>query len=420
MAKSGRAAALSLGAGSARDMLLATAVAGGAGYAITVAAGALLGHGDYLTFAAFWSALYLVVGALAGVQHETTRAARGTEVPAHPGTPARNIVVATAVATALLLLLPAPLWVPAVFGEHGSGLLAPLVVGALGYLVMAVTGGVLAGLASWRLLAGITIADALLRVVLLAVGLAVTNDVVLLAWCVAVPFGLAGIGAATLLTPVVRGRYQIVEPLGRLAWNAARTVASGAAMGVLITGFPALLKATSAASTADVSSVVFVSSLVRSPLIVLAMAFQVMLVQRLRDARRPMTLVTRALALLTGVGTAATALVAIAGPWLLEVSFGGEYRLGAGTMALLVASAVPTAGLFFTGAALLATNRHGAYVAGWGIAALVGICALIALADHLVIAVAAATAGAPLIGLTVHGVALVARGRRVAPVRESG
>ncbi|NTV38366.1 MAG: hypothetical protein HGA51_00175 [Demequinaceae bacterium] len=400
---------VAVGEGTARDVLVATAIAGGSGYLITLAAGAVLGREAYLPFAAFWSALYFVVGALAGVQHETTRAARpapgGTQT--HPGTTARSVFLLTAAATLVLLVASAPMWVNRVFEDHGNALLAPVLVGAIGYVAIAVASGVLAGLASWRLVAAVSIADALARLACVGIALTFTHDVVALAWCVAVPFGVVGLAVAWVITRAVRGLYTIDTPLRLLAWNATRTVVSGAAMGLLITGFPALLAATADASDdRTVTSVIFVSNLARSPLIVLAMAFQVLLVQRFRDSSKPLASVAKLLVILGAAGGLLTAAATLAGPQVLDALFHGEYSLTAGRMALLVGSAAPSAALFVTGAALLARGRHGAYVTGWVLAAASATCALL-WAPSLMTGVAGAVLAAPLFGLIVHTVALL-------------
>jgi hypothetical protein len=288
------------------------------------------------------------------------------------------------------------------------------VVGAVGYLAIAVASGVLAGLASWRLVATVSIADALARLACVSVALAFTHDVVVLAWCVALPFGAVGLAVAYVITRAVRGAYTIDAPLPQLAWNATRTVVSGAAMGVLITGFPALLTAMAPAEDhRTVTSLILVSNLVRSPLIVLTMAFQVMLVQRLRDAAHPLAHVTRILAALAVVGGVLTGAVSLVGPRLLDVLFFGEYHLTAGQMALLVGSSVPSAALFVTGAALLAQGRHGVYVTGWVLAA-TGAVASLAWAPSLMAGVAGAVLIAPSVGLVVHSVALGATPTRLA------
>lgn len=395
-----------LGAGSARDVLIATAVAGGSGYAITVAAGAVLGNDAYLPFAAFWSALYLIVGALAGVQHETTRASRTPVPDAAEGTLARSVFLVSAGASVVILASSSPLWIPLVFDEHGWAMLGPILLGAVGYLAICVASGVLAGIASWRLVAAISIADALLRAVAFGVTLALTNSVVALAWSVAVPFGVVGLIGALMVKGPAQGKYVIPERLSVIAWNSSRTVLSGAAMGALITGLPAILAATSAASDSDtVSSIAYVSSLVRSPLIVVTMAFQGLLVQRLRDAARGGGLVARLLALIGLAVIAVTAMVAVAGPRALDVLGRGEYTLSGGHMALLVASAAPTAAMFVTGAALLARSRHGSYLGGWLAAAVAAVLGL-TLGLPLWTGVAIAVFAAPMLGLTVHVIAL--------------
>lgn len=403
------ASAFSLGKGSSRDVLVATAVAGASGYVILAVAGTRLGSTGSLPFVTFWSALYFVVGALAGVQHEATRAARPAPFPAATRTRARNLFIVTAIGLVLLTLGTAFAWEPKVFPDDPGDLLAPLLLGSVGYLATAVTAGVLGGLASWRALAVITSADALLRLCAVMVALVFTQDTVVLAWCVAAPFGLIGLGAAAVFGRLARGHYSIDAGLRQLAWNTVRTVLSGAAMGVLITGFPALLRASAPLAEREfVASIVFVSSLVRSPLIVVAMALQPILVQRLRDSSRPSKTISQLLVVLGCTGAVLTVLAAWGGPWALRTLDAG-YELSVGQFAILVGSAAPSAALFVTGAALLARGSHGLYVSGWALAAVTAVV-IVFTAGDVMGSVIGAVIVAPLIGLTVHTVGLL-RGR---------
>lgn len=396
---------LELGKGSGRDVLIATAIGGASGYAITVAVGAVLGDEKYLPFAAFWSAIYVVVGALAGFQHEATRATRPAPHGTIPRTRGHVIFLLAAIATTILVVASSPAWLDRVFTEHSNQLLAPLLVGAIGYVATAVTAGILGGLASWRLIALMTSADAIARLAAVSCALVFTRDAVILAWCVAIPFGVVGFGAAAIVRKKVHGRYTIDESLKQLAWNATRTVASGAAMGVLVTGFPALLTWSSPESEHSlVSSIVFVATLVRSPLIVITMAFQLILVQRLRDSTRPSATITRLLGILAVAGAVLTACGAALGPWVLEMLNAG-YSLSVAQIVILVGSAAPSAALFITGAGLLARGSHGAYVGGWALAA---VCAVLIMSasDDVMTAVTGAVLIAPMVGLAVHVVAL--------------
>lgn len=400
------ASVLELGQGSGRDVLVATAIGGTSGYVIMLAAGAMLGGDDFLPFAAFWSAIYFVVGALAGVQHEATRAARPAPEGTVPRTRARNIFVLTAIASTVLVVGSSPLWVNRVFHEQPQELLPPLVAGAIGYLATAVTAGVLGGLGSWRLIAVMTSTDAIARLIAVAIALAFTDDTVVLAWCVATPFGVVGFAAAAVVRRKAHGRYTIDESLKQLAWNASRTVVSGAAMGVLVTGFPALLTGFAPQSEHDlVASIVYVSNLVRSPLIVITMAFQLMLVQRLRDSSRPSATIAKILTVLAVAGAVFTGLGAAIGPWALNTLNAG-YSLSVLQIVILVGSAAPSAALFVTGAGLLARGAHGAYVAGWVLAAVIAVV-ILASADRVMTAVAGAVIVAPAIGLIVHVLALL-------------
>ncbi|TPW97638.1 hypothetical protein FJ656_33950, partial [Schumannella luteola] len=106
----------------ATTLLVATLVAGVAGYLVTWFAFRLTGPAEYAGFAVFWASIYLVVGALAGVQQEIARAThpvRGDEAVG-PRT-ARTFGLALAVVVALAILGTAPLWGAAVFPEATWG-----------------------------------------------------------------------------------------------------------------------------------------------------------------------------------------------------------------------------------------------------------------------------------------------------------
>ena len=61
-------------------ILAATAIGGGAGYVLQAFAGPTLDTKLYAPFSVFWSALYLFVSALSGLQQEVTRATKPVTV----------------------------------------------------------------------------------------------------------------------------------------------------------------------------------------------------------------------------------------------------------------------------------------------------------------------------------------------------
>jgi len=102
------------------SILIATAVGGGAGYLLTILVGVRLGAEGYAPFAIFWSTLYLVIGALAGIQQEVARAARvKTNFRGQPI--ARNFAVVGSLSVGFFAVASAPLWQPVIFqGESWS------------------------------------------------------------------------------------------------------------------------------------------------------------------------------------------------------------------------------------------------------------------------------------------------------------
>jgi hypothetical protein len=251
------------------------------------------------------------------------------------------------------------------------------------------------------------------RVVAVGVALVFTRDVVVLAWCVSAPFLVVGLGSALLVRAKANGRYRLDAGLAQLSWNTTRTVASGIAMGALVSGFPALLTASSpGADVARVTSLVFAVNILRSPLVVLTMAFQALLVQRLRDTPATWPTVRRwGLGVIDATAVAAL-LAATLGPYLSRTLFGGVYALDAVDLGIVVASAAPVAALVIAGSALLARGHHGLYAAGWLTAAVAAIGAL-AMPLDLTATLIAALIIAPLVGLTIH--ALAVRQTRPAP-----
>jgi O-antigen/teichoic acid export membrane protein len=401
-------------------ILGATVISGGTGYLVTALVAAVVDVADYTVFAVAWSALFLIVGALGGVQHELTRAASPLPASPLPGADsvgdaragrARASVFAAAVAglVAALLAATAPLWAPPLLGDLAvTGALA-LIVGAVGYVLVAAVCGVLYGIEAWRPLAVMIALDGVLRLALVGIALAVGAPTALLLWAVAVPFALT----LLLVVPVIARRLrrsQLDVGFGRLSANTARTVVAAAATAALIAGFPALLRATDPlAPEAVVGPLVLVLTLTRAPLVIPVMAMQSYLVVRLRAepqgaGRRTAQLV----ALVLLVAALAAALLALVGPGLFAALFGPAYALDGAVIAGLVASAGFVAGLAITGPALLARERHSAVTAGWVVAVAVLLAVLLLplpLTERALLALAAG----PAVGLVVHAIALRSR-----------
>lgn len=389
--------------GGLLPILVATAVAGALGYVIQLLAPALLDDADqYIAFSVFWSALYLAVTALSGIQQEITRAA-------HPAThepPSRTLRDFTLVVIAAVVLTVAVLTATLgtlVFPSQTWMLSAWLAVGLVGYVLTAALAGVFYGLSLWREIAALTIIDAVIRAALVVAGLLLGWDAVWIAALVAVPFVLA-FGLMWLATRRrVVGAFRLDVGWRRLVAHSSGTIVAAAATGVMITGLPLLLRLTTQGTdAAALAGVILAITITRAPFIVPLMALQSYLITVFRGARRSLARpVLRAVAVGAGVTVVAAAAGWLVGPWLVHLVSGGRYAVPAGLMAAIVASACLVALLAITGPALLSRRRHVPYVAGWVVAAATTLVLLV-LPLPLEPRLVAALLAPPVVGLAVH------------------
>jgi hypothetical protein len=266
-------------------ILAATVIAGVAGYLVTVLVFRQVGAALYATFAVFWAALYLVIGGLSGIQQEITRATHPIEERINPrGSRSRNFGVLTGALVFVVIISTAPVWGAAVFSDIGWALAWPLAVGAGSYVLVATLCGSLYGLSRWQSLALMISVDGVLRLAALAIGLAFTHDVIVLAWFVVLPFPLTML----ILWPVIRGglvgRSEVDVSYRALSWNVSRTVLASISTAVLVSGFPLLLGITAQSENpALVGELIFTITLTRAPLIVTVMSLQSYFIVRFRD-----------------------------------------------------------------------------------------------------------------------------------------
>lgn len=404
------------GPNGALVILLATAIGGGAAYLLQIIAGVALGTAAYASFAVFWSALYLLVSALSGVQQEVARATYplGAAEPSGRVPVVRNFTVASAALVVVVLTGSAWLWTGAVFPANGWSLVPPLVLGVAAYLVVAAISGVLYGLSFWTAAAAMTIVDGLLRFGVVGGMLLFTRDSVVLAWGVALPFVIAPVILWWFIRAGVVGRFGIDVGPKELGWNVARTVAAAAATGVMVSGLPLMIQATGDTVSPDAfGSLTYAITLTRAPIVIVVLALQSYLVVVFRThAAAVVGWVVR----LSAVVLAASAVLALLawwlGPWVLSLLFGRPDVLAGGTIALLVATAGLVGVLCVTGAATLSRAQHGAFAGGWIIAAIVMVGALLLPTGLHERTILALTIG-PLAGLIVQCIALVRGGPQV-------
>lgn len=395
---------------------ISTVVAGAIGYLIlALVAKFVTDPARYLEFTSFWSGMYLLVGALGGLQQEIARAS----TPAPPNQPGGTagglgrLALASGLGVAALVGLSSPLWARSVFAERPAPLVAALIVALVGYVGIAVLAGVLYGLKLWSVIAVLTITDGVLRLGLVVAALLIGHDLRMLAWAVALPLPLTLTMALVWLVfgGRVRGRYRLDVGPAVLASNAAKAVGGAVALGVLTSGLPLLLGlAPTSESKAAVGALTFVVILTRAPLVAPLLALQSWLTVSFRDRSQasPRSLMFVEVGVL-GVSALVAVVAFFVEPWLLQALWGGRYQVDGATCAGVVFTAGLTAGLCVSGPATLASGRHSAYVFGWAAAAAltVGILFLpLPLPLPLVARALLALAVGPLVGIAVHVVAM--------------
>lgn len=360
-------------------MLGATLVSGVAGYLVTYSAYQALDGAGYVVFAAFWSALFLVVGVLFGLQQESTRAT--SEALLAPGGqgPARSSLwvfgAAAGLVAGAIVLASSVLWAPGSVGEENAGIALQVALGSAANAVVATMSGAMAGAQRWRMLAAVIFLDAVLRLAAVYAVLAVSTDVQLLAWAVVAPFPLA-IGIVFCTAPALLRR------LGRsplryrtLAANSVHTVIAASATAVLINGFPLVLAFFGDRDDPEtLAALIFAIMLTRAPILVPMMALQSYLVTRFTNDRDALWAF---LFRVVGGIVVVMALLGLAtwwaGRWAFVTFVRADFELSTAALVPLVVSSGFIGILCVTGPALLALGRHRAYALGWVIASAVAL-----------------------------------------------
>lgn len=399
-------------------MLIGTVVSAASSFIVLLIVAPALGPADYAKFSVYWSALFMVVAILFGVQQESTRgvaAAQGarSETAAKPGQRRTSVLrFALMIAAGLLVVIGAtsPFWSEALFGSGSASWGVPLAVAVAAYALVAATNGILAGTGQWAAFALLAVIDGVLRLVLVGVALGLGLGGTALAWAVAIPFPVSLAVVFFGKRRTIRANTLVAGSTGRLAANMSRTLTASVAAAILINGFPVFMSVFGRTDEASLGAIILAVTLTRAPILVPINALQSMLIARLSGASAGRN---RLLALVIAVIVVLTLLVAgvvwLWGGPLLGHFFGEGFVLSADTLAWLVAAAGCLGVLTATGAAALALERHSLFAAGWVVAAVFALATLAFLPASLEARITLGLVVGPLLGSLVHLAALRTR-----------
>lgn len=397
-----------------RSLSLATVFSALSGFLVLIIAGRALGVEGYESFQAFWGLFFAITGLIDGLMHETTRGTSAVKAGA-PAANARPWRTATAIAlvVAIAAALASPFWVPWLISD-GTGATALMTIGLLSYTYQALLSGLLSGSHLWPRYASLLALDAGSRLVISVAS-----------WYLG--WGLTGFAVATVIGAVswisvfrrsiagarvdVSGAVYVRRVLSAMA-------ASGSTA-ALVTGFPVMLKIFGDAPTltgVTISAVMAAVTFTRAPILVPLTRFQSALIVRFVDDRS-MRALFMPIGLVLAVGVVGALAAWAIGPWLMVTIYGDPgFWVPGPFLAVLTFASAWMGSLMITGAAALASEKHGLYVIGWVVASVVAF-AVLALPLPLEVVVSAALIAGPLSGGIIHTLALRGAGRGTAHVR---
>lgn len=392
------------------SLYVAMILAGIAGYLVLWLSVRRLEPLDYAVFATFWSALYFMVGSLAGFQQEVTRASKPTPHQdtitgsSHQGSSFKLAVFASGAVIALGLLA---LVTSAVFGLNASQQslsrsIIPITIALAGYVIVAVIAGSLYGLSKWLLLALMVLGDAVLRLVFVIWVLTTSANVDALIWGASIPFGLTIVLLAPWLRKTLRGNVVTDVPLARLWRNSFQAVLAAVGMSLIVSGFPLILSISSDSTSVDiVSQAMFIVTLARAPFVIVAISLQSLLLVRIKSASNPIAFMTRLGLIFLGIAAILIPIGLFISESLLEWLIGAPSLLSPWLMTTIVLSGVLLAYLVITGVAVLARSQHVRYATGWAVAAILTIASLV-MPLEFEVRVMSALLIPPLVGISIH------------------
>lgn len=414
-------------------ILAASMLAALSAFLVTVIAKHNLESLDNSQFLIFWSLLFGVYGVVAGLQQESTRAVGAARLQTRltdaglgrPGAPVIAIAAAFGLVIGLLVLLTSPWWAPGQF--HSQVYFSAALIGCSVplYAVHAAMSGAAAGREKWYQFALLGGAEASWR--LLAILLAALFAVGLAGFQLAVVSAVFFWMVLLLCSRQARITFTARADVGsaRLSRNILFAMGSSAASAVLMTGFPALMRASEGGQLSERASIelalmILAISICRSPIMIPLQAFQGFAISAfLKQKHRPVAAMVKPAAALMGLGLLGALLAGLVGPWLFRLIYPPKPNevevydqvLSGWLLGLLVLASAVMALLVLSGTAVIALNAHRAYVAGWTLAALVSLALLFLPLDLVSRSVLALFVG-PACGFGVHLTAMLLYARR--------
>lgn len=390
-------------------MGIATAITAFCGYSVVYLAARDLAPTAFSVFGVFWGTFGLITSASNGLMQETIRetyARRNIKMSRTLRIHPVYIAGMVGVIAACVIAGSSPLWSAQIFSENRWLCVGLLSVGFAGFCVHSALMGTFASSNQWTHYGVLMVGDASVRVTVAA-------------FTVVIGWGLGGFLWATaagavawlvllLMSSTARAGMRVWTHGELLTFlrGTAHSVTAALASGVLVMGFPVLLKLTSSELGAEGGVLILLVTLTRAPLLVPMGGLQSNLIAHFVDRPTERLRALIAPAVVIGVIGGGGAIIAgFLGPWLLKVGFSANYHASGQLLAWLTVGAVALALLALTGNAVVAAALHRAYSIGWVGATLVSTL-LLMLPTELETRTVIALLCGPLVGTVIHLTAL--------------
>lgn len=406
------------------SILGASILAAGSALLATIIAKRVLTPSENTEFLTFWALVFGIIGIVAGIQQESTRAvgAYKLKVKNIKNTDGikngANIILVSGIIgaiIAILIIATSPLWGFKNLPTETEKVIILISITTFLYALHFSLSGSSAGLERWYIFSGLGGGEAIWRIIAMFVISFTTGNL----W----GFEVAVISPAilwVLLALFTQGGREAFKakadvsalPLARRIFLA---MGSSLASAVLMMGFPVIIKSVegqnlSTNHTALLGMLFLAISICRSPIMIPLQAFQGFAVSSfLKQRHRPIAVMLKPSVILLAIGFFGAIVAWFIGPWLFrllyppkpeEIYVYNQYLTGELLASLVFASAV-LALLVLSGTAVIAIDSHRFYVLGWVTAAIVAILLLL-LPLNIVSRVLVALYVGPMCGFTIH------------------
>ena len=365
-----------------KTLSFATFFAALSGFVVVLISARILGAENAADFMAYWGMFFAFAGFIDGLMQETTRAvatsAQKSKKVMHAASPWK-IGTLIAVILGIITLATSPLWLIYLLSSDHSLAVTMLAIGVVSYTYQSILSGTLSGLGLWHHYAGLVALDSGIRLIL-----------TLCAWTTqwGLPFFLFVTVSGALSWAIVfitsksakRAFVTYADvPSSEFIRRAFVAMLASGATAILITGFsPAVKILGGSTATTTLGGIIMAVTLTRAPLLVPLQRFQsTLIVYFVEHKNEIFKAALKPIFITILIGLVGTLPAFFIGPWFLDVFFGPDFEVPGIILSVLTFASAFSGALIITSAAVLASELHRLYVAGWVSAAIIAFSSLL-------------------------------------------